>query len=139
MSNIIAEHKNHGASLSIPRETPCIIYGITQYFGLNLTVNSGIIQTKGVDNMTNIVPISDLKNYTEVLSHCDNGSTVYLTKNGRGKYVVQSLAEHEKLQATVKLLAELAKGVESIRTEGLLTIDEAFAGLDEEKQDPREG
>lgn len=29
--------------------------------------------------MTNIVPISDLKNYTEVLSHCDNGSTVYLT------------------------------------------------------------
>ena len=44
--------------------------------------------------MTNIVPISDLKNYTEVLSHCDNGSTVYLTKNGRGKYVVQSLAEH---------------------------------------------
>ena len=55
--------------------------------------------------MTNIVPISDLKNYTEVLSHCDNGSTVYLTKNGRGKYVVQSLVEHEKLQATVKLLA----------------------------------
>ena len=47
-------------------------------------------------------------------------------------------AEHEKLQATVKLLAELAKGVESIRTEGLLTIDEAFAGLDEEKQDPKE-
>ena len=88
--------------------------------------------------MTNIVPISDLKNYTEVLSHCDNGSTVYLTKNGRGKYVVQSLAEHEKLQATVKLLAELAKGGESIRTEGLLTIDEAFAGLDEEKQDPKE-
>ena len=84
--------------------------------------------------MTNIVPISDLKNYTEVLSHCDNGSTVYLSK-----YVVQSLAEHEKLQATVKLLAELAKGVESIRTEGLLTIDEAFAGLDEEKQDPKEG
>lgn len=48
------------------------------------------------------------------------------------------IAEHEKLQATVKLLAELAKGVESIRTEGLLTIDEAFAGLDEEKQDPKE-
>ena len=40
------------------------------------------------------------------------------------------IAEHKKLQAAVKLLAELAKGVESIRTEGLLTIDEAFAGLD---------
>ena len=45
--------------------------------------------------MPNIVPISDLKNYTELLSHCDNGSPVYLTKNGRGKYVVQSFAEYE--------------------------------------------
>lgn len=48
------------------------------------------------------------------------------------------IAEHKKLQAAVKLLAALAKGVESIRTEGLLTIDEAFAWLDEEKQDPKE-
>lgn len=81
--------------------------------------------------MTNIIPVSDLKNYTEVLRHCDDGSTVYLTKNGRGKYVVQSLVEYEKLQATVKLLAELSKGVESIRTEGVLTVDEAFAGLED--------
>ena len=43
--------------------------------------------------MTNIVPISDLKNYSEVLRCCDDGSTVYLTRNGRGRYVVQSLAE----------------------------------------------
>jgi antitoxin Phd len=81
--------------------------------------------------MTNIVPISDLKNYSEVLRSCDNGSTVYLTKNGRGRYVVQSLAEYEKLQAAVKLLAELSKGVESVRKEGGLTIDEAFAGLED--------
>lgn len=81
--------------------------------------------------MTNIVPISDLKNYSEVLRSCDDGSTVYLTKNGRGKYVVQSIVEHEKLQATVKLLAELAKGVESIRREGGLSLDEAFAGLED--------
>ena len=38
--------------------------------------------------MPNIVPISDLKNYTEVLSHCDNGSPVYLTGQcNREKYV----------------------------------------------------
>ena len=80
--------------------------------------------------MTNIVPISDLKNYSEVLSHCDNGSPVYLTKNGRGKYVVQSLDEYEQRQAAVKLLAERSKGVESVRREGTLTIDEAFAGLE---------
>ncbi|MEG0493939.1 MAG: type II toxin-antitoxin system prevent-host-death family antitoxin [Clostridia bacterium] len=81
--------------------------------------------------MMNIVPISDLKNYGEVLGRCDNGSPVYLTKNGRGKYVVQSLAEYEKLQATVKLLAELSKGVESLRKEGGLTLDEAFTGLED--------
>ena len=104
---------------------------VPYYFGLNLTVNSGILMGKGVDLMTNIIPISDLKNYTEVLSHCDDGSTVYLTKNGRGKYVVQSLVEHEKLLATVKLLAELSKGIESIRTEGGLSVDEAFADLED--------
>lgn len=81
--------------------------------------------------MPNIVPISDLKNYSEVLSHCDDGAPVYLTKNGRGRYVVQSLIEYEKLQATVKLLAELSKGVESIRNEGGLSVDEAFAGLED--------
>ncbi len=74
--------------------------------------------------MPNIVPISDLNNYTEVLSQCDNGSTVYLAKNGRCKYVVQSLIEYEKLQATVKLLAELSKGIKSICTEGVLSVDE---------------
>ena len=77
------------------------------------------------------MPISELKNYSEVLRNCDDGSTVYLTKNGRGKYVVQSLAEYEKLQAAVKLLAELSRGVESIRKEGGLTLDAAFAGLED--------
>ena len=35
--------------------------------------------------MTNIVPISDLKNYSEVIRNCDDGSTVYLTENASGK------------------------------------------------------
>ena len=81
--------------------------------------------------MTNIIPISDLKNYSEVLEHCDDGSPVFLTKNGRGRYVVQNLIEYEKLQATVKLLAELGKGIESIRTNGTVSVEEAFAGLEE--------
>ena len=40
------------------------------------------------------------------------------------------LTEYEKLQATVNLLAELSKGVESYHREGGLTVDEAFAGLE---------
>lgn len=79
--------------------------------------------------MPNILPVSDLKNYGEVLSRCDGGSPVYLTRNGRGRYVVLSLADYEKQQATIKLLAELSKGVESLRKDGGLSIDEAFEEL----------
>jgi prevent-host-death family protein len=81
--------------------------------------------------MPNILPVSDLKNYGEVLSHCDSGSPVYLTKNGRGRYVVLSIADYEKQMATIRLLTELSRGVESLRKEGGLTIDEAFAGLED--------
>ena len=41
------------------------------------------------------------------------------------------MPEYEKLKATVQLLADLSKGVESIRTEGGLSVEEAFEGLEE--------
>lgn len=81
--------------------------------------------------MPNIVPVSDLKNYSEVLGLCDQGSPVYLTKNGRGRYVVQSMADYEKQLATIRLLTELNKGVESLRKNGGLSLDEAFDGLED--------
>lgn len=80
--------------------------------------------------MPNIIPISDLKNYGEVLRKCENGDTVFLTKNGRGRYVVQSLEAYEKQKATILLLTELSKGVEALRKDGGMSIDEAFAGLE---------
>jgi len=89
-----------------------------------------MLSGKGDGIMPHILPVSDLKNYGEVLGHCDDGSPVYLTKNGRGKYVVQSIADYEKQMATIRLLSELAGGVESLRKEGGLSIDEAFAGLE---------
>ena len=79
--------------------------------------------------MPMIVPVSDLKNYGEVLKKCANGSPVYLTKNGRGSYVVQSIADYEAQQAMLALLTELNRGVESLHRDGGLTIEEAFEGL----------
>ena len=35
--------------------------------------------------MPNIKPISDLRNYTEVLKEVDTASRVYLTRNGHGE------------------------------------------------------
>jgi hypothetical protein len=47
-----------------------------------------------------------------------------LTKNGRGKYAIVDLREYEKLQATIKLMAELEKGRRSGEEEGWLTVEE---------------
>ena len=57
--------------------------------------------------MPNIKPVSDLRNYNEVLVECEVGNPVFLTKNGRGKYVIIDIKEYEKQQAIIKLLAKL--------------------------------
>lgn len=67
--------------------------------------------------MTIIKPVSDLRNYTKVLRDIQVGTPVYLTKNGRGKYVMQDIADYEKMQATIKLFAALAEGEASVKTE----------------------
>lgn len=68
--------------------------------------------------MPNIKPISDLRNYNEVLRDVTAGEPVFLTKNGRGRYAVVDIQEYEKSQAMVKLLTELARGVRSGQEEG---------------------
>ena len=60
--------------------------------------------------MPNIKPISDLRNYNEVLRDVEEGSPVFLTKNGRGKYAIVELRDYEKAQATIRLMSEIAKG-----------------------------
>jgi antitoxin Phd len=66
--------------------------------------------------MPNIKPISDLRNYNEVLRDCENGEPVFLTKNGRGKYVLIDIEEYEKQQAILKLLSKLNEAEEAIKT-----------------------
>ena len=53
--------------------------------------------------MPNIKPISDLRNYNEVLRDVEAGSPVFLTKNGRGKYAILDMEDYEKTQATIHL------------------------------------
>jgi len=73
--------------------------------------------------MPNIKPISDLRNYTEVLNDVSVGAPVFLTKNGRGRYAIVDLADYEKTQATLKLMNELAKGRKSGEEEGWLSLE----------------
>ena len=66
--------------------------------------------------MPNIKPISDLRNYNKVLKDCENGEPVFLTKNGRGKYVLVDMEEYEKQQTILKLLSKLDEAEEAIKT-----------------------
>lgn len=80
--------------------------------------------------MPSIKPVSDLRNYTEVLRDVDGGEPVFLTKNGRGRYVILDIEEYEKIRATLKLMNELEKGERSARENGWIDfskIEKEFA------------
>ena len=57
--------------------------------------------------MPNILPVSDLRNYNEVLKNCQVGEPVFLTKNGRGRFVVMDIEDYERDKAEKKLLEKL--------------------------------
>ncbi|NLK00581.1 MAG: type II toxin-antitoxin system prevent-host-death family antitoxin [Clostridia bacterium] len=66
--------------------------------------------------MPNIKPVSDLWSYTEVLKDIEIGEPVFLTKNGRGKYVILDIKEYQKNQATIKLLSKLMEADQAVVT-----------------------
>lgn len=74
--------------------------------------------------MPNIKPISDLRNYSEVLHDVAVGAPVFLTKNGRGRYAILDMQDYEKTQAKLRLMSKLAKGWKSGETEGWLSLEE---------------
>ncbi len=79
--------------------------------------------------MPNIKPISDLRNYNEVLRDIAVGEPVYLTKNGRGKFAIVDINEYEKLKASLKLMSQLAQGEQAGKEKGWLTIEEVEGEL----------
>lgn len=74
--------------------------------------------------MPNIKPVSDLRNYTEVLRDIAVGEPVFLTKNGRGRYAIVDMEEYEKTQAVMKLMGELSKGEKSAQVKGWTDLAE---------------
>lgn len=79
--------------------------------------------------MPNIKPVSDLRNYTEVLNEVKEDSPVYLTRNGRGEYAIIKLKELDKLKSTIRLLAKLEEGEKSAREKGWLSAEDVEAAL----------
>ena len=77
-----------------------------------------------------IKPVSDLRNYTNVLHDIAAGFPVFLTKNGRGRFVMLDIGDYEKTEASIRLFTELAKGRKSGEQQGWLTVEEVEAALD---------
>jgi len=82
--------------------------------------------------MPNIKPVSDLRNYYDVLSEVHEDAPVYLTKNGRGAYAIVTMEEYEqyeKLKASMELFYEIKKALDIDEKEGVLTEEEAKKAL----------
>lgn len=82
--------------------------------------------------MPNILPVSDLRNYNEVLKNCQVGEPVFLTKNGRGRFVVLDIEDYEKERAEKKLLMKLQEAEDAVKDgEGWLSLDELKVDMGE--------
>ncbi|MDE5891381.1 MAG: type II toxin-antitoxin system prevent-host-death family antitoxin [Acetatifactor sp.] len=77
--------------------------------------------------MPNIKPISDLRNYSDVLRDVAVGAPVFLTKNGRGRYAIVDIQDYEKSLATITLMNELAKGKRAGEEKGWLSSEDVRA------------
>lgn len=83
--------------------------------------------------MPNIKPVSDLRNYGEVLRDVAVGQPVFLTRNGHGRYAVLDIEEYrqyEKLLAMQKLMEELERGRRSGEDQGYVNAEDVFADLE---------
>ena len=79
--------------------------------------------------MPNIKPVSDLRNYGEVLRDVAPGHTVFLTRNGHGRYAVldmEEYQEYERMKAMRNLMREVKKGRRPGEENGYIPADEVF-------------
>ena len=88
--------------------------------------------------MPTITPISELRNYGNVLEKVSVGSPVYLTRNGHGAYSIRDMQDEEnfqKAEAMIRLMCELNTGIRSADEDGWISEDEVMKHF----QNKREG
>lgn len=77
--------------------------------------------------MPSIKPVSDLRSYNEVLSDVAEGTPVFLTRNGRGSYVIMDMRDYDCMQAELKLAEQLEAGRRSGEKGGWVSQDNLIA------------
>lgn len=79
--------------------------------------------------MIQIRPVSDLRNkFTEIETIVNEGSPVYLTKNGYGSMVVLSLKEYSRLTDGIEAALDEADHMAEV-SEKRMTHEEVFQSL----------
>ena len=71
-----------------------------------------------------IKPVSELRNYPDVLKEVKAGVPVYLTKNGSGRYVLMDIADYASVEAAERLNYELMRGRLAGETQGWISKEE---------------
>jgi prevent-host-death family protein len=69
-----------------------------------------------VNKMPNIKNISSLRQYTSVLDEVQNGSPVFLTREGKGKYAIIDIDEYDSMKEA--LWGRLFEEIEDAKVEG---------------------
>ena len=83
--------------------------------------------------MPNINPISDLRNYTDILKQIDVSKRVYLTRNGHGEYGILTMDEIDELdryRAAYQLISKLKKSEERANLEGWIPSEDVEKELE---------
>lgn len=78
-----------------------------------------------------IKPVSELRNYPEILKDVAIGNPIFLTKNGTGRYVILDIADYATIEAAGKLATELMRGRSSGESEGWIGKDAMRARFSE--------
>ena len=83
--------------------------------------------------MPNIKPISDLRNYTDILKQVDVSKRGYLTRNGHGEYGILTMDEIDELdryRAAYQLISKLKKSEERANLEGWIPSEDVEKELE---------
>jgi hypothetical protein len=86
--------------------------------------------------MATILPVSDLRNYNKVLENVTESNPVYLTVNGRGKYIIQDInfeKEYEQMKAMLDLLLNLREGKLSGEKDSYVSLEDVRNHFDKKE------
>ena len=90
--------------------------------------------------MPTIAPVSDLRNYGNVLEKVEVGAPVYLTRNGHGAYSIRDMKDEEhfqKAEAMIRLMCELNAGIRSAEESGWISEEDLMSHFEARKATPK--